>query len=138
MNIGEVLARSVMGRDFVEPEQSSGKAVPTKKTRAKKITHGFDPRKMVSTVSFTCTACGQHCGEDDTECPHCHAEFVDTVWNPPADIKEALEKQKATKVVADEEYPLSRYRCPSCNNALLMYLPHCAYCGQKLDWGDKK
>lgn len=36
MNIGEVLARSVMGRDFVEPEQSSGKAVPTKKTRAKK------------------------------------------------------------------------------------------------------
>ena len=132
MNIGEVLARSVMGRDLVEPEQSSGKAVPTKKTRAKKITHGFDPRKMVSTVSFTCTACGQHCGEDDTECPHCHAEFVDTVWNPPADIKEALDKQRPQAVIVVGVGKSKVELCPGCGEEV--YAEYCESCGQRLDW----
>lgn len=90
MKIGEVLAREVMGKDFIEPERVS---VPERR-KAAKITHGFDPRKMVSTVSYTCSACNKHCGRDDKECPYCHAEFVDHIWNPPTDIKEALDKQR--------------------------------------------
>lgn len=90
MKIGEVLAREVMGKDFIEPERVS---VPERR-KAAKITNGFDPRKMVSTVSYTCSACNKHCGRDDKECPYCHAEFVDHIWNPPADIKEALDKQR--------------------------------------------
>lgn len=55
--------------------------------------------KMVSTVSYTCSACNKHCGRDDKECPYCHAEFVDHIWNPPADIKEAMDKQRPQAVI---------------------------------------
>lgn len=140
MNIGEVLARDVMGKDFIDTERPAynwSTTHPDKRPKAKKVMHGFDPRKMVSTVSFTCTACRQHCSRDDEQCPHCHAEFVDTIWNPPADIKEALEKQKPMAVVNTGEGP-SPYRCPHCSAGLLMYIPHCAYCGQHLDWRDVK
>lgn len=72
MKIGEVLAREVMGKDFIEPERVS---VPERR-KAAKITHGFDPRKMVSTVSYTCSACNKHCGRDDKELPLPPLNFV--------------------------------------------------------------
>lgn len=43
MRIGEILTREVMGKDFVEPRRVSG----PEQQRAVRITHGFDPRKIV-------------------------------------------------------------------------------------------
>lgn len=110
MKIGEVLAREVMGKDFIEPERAS---VPERR-KAAKITHGFDPRKMVSTVSYTCSACNKHCGRDDKECPYCHAEFVDHIWNPPADIKEAMDKQRPQAVMVVGVGKSKVELCPRC------------------------
>lgn len=111
---------------------------PKRKT-ATKITHGFDPRKVASTVSFTCSACGQHCGENDGECPYCHAEFVDHEWNPPADIKGALEKQKPMQV-KNIEYDHHEYcrvgDCRRCGGVVYDdgYAEYCPACGQRLRW----
>ena len=139
MSVGEVLARSVMGKDFVEPEQPVSNwrtKLPNKRPKAKKVMHGFDPRKIVSTVSFTCSACGQHCGRDDEQCPHCHAEFVDTIWSPPADIREALDKQKPMAVKLVKVGGIDFEVCPRCNEEV--YEQWCEHCGQHLDWRDVK
>ena len=114
MKIGEVLAREVMGKDFIEPERVS---VPERQ-KAAKITHGFDPRKMVSTVSYTCSACNKHCGRDEKECPYCHAEFVDHIWNPPADIKEAMDKQRPQAVIVVGVGKSKVELCPGCGEAV--------------------
>lgn len=123
MRIGEILTREVMGKDFVEPGRVSG----PEQQRAVRITHGFDPRKIVSTVSYTCSACNKHCGRDDKERPYCHAEFVDHIWNPPADIKEAMEKQIAWAVI-----PENGFACPRCGE--LTSEAYCGNCVQRLDW----
>lgn len=128
MKIGEVLAREVMGKDFIEPERVS---VPERRKTAK-ITHGFDPRKMVSTVSYTCSACNKHCGRDDKECPYCHAEFVDHIWNPPADIKEAMDKQRPQAVIVVGVGKSKVELCPGCGEEV--YAEYCESCGQRLDW----
>lgn len=128
MKIGEVLAREVMGKDFIEPERVS---VPERR-KAAKITHGFDPRKMVSTVSYTCSACNKHCGRDDKECPYCHAEFVDHIWNPPTDIKEALDKQRLQAVMVVGVGKSKVELCPRCGEEVCAEC--CESCGQRLDW----
>lgn len=128
MKIGEVLAREVMGKDFIEPERVS---VPERR-KAAKITHGFDPRKMVSTVSYTCSACNKHCGRDDKECPYCHAEFVDHIWNPPADIKEAMDKQRPQAVIVVGVGKSKVELCPGCGEEVCA--EYCESCGQRLDW----
>lgn len=50
----------------------------------------------------------------------------------------ALKKQIAMRPHIDNTKKLSPYLCPHCSAGLLMYLPHCAYCGQHLDWRDVK
>lgn len=129
MRIGEILDREVMGKDFIEPGRVSG----PEQQRAVRITHGFDPRKIVSTVSYTCSACGQYCGENDEwGCPHCHAKFVDHIWNPPADIKEALEKQRPQAVIVVGVGKSKVELCPGCREEV--YAEYCESCGQRLDW----
>lgn len=124
MKIGEVLAREVMGKDFIESER----VAESERRKAVRVTHGFDPRRMVNTVSFTCSFCGQHCGEnDERECPHCHAEFIDYEWKMPADIKEAMEKQIAWAVI-----PENGFACPRCGE--FTSEAYCGNCGQRLDW----
>lgn len=118
-----------MGKDFVEPGRVSG----PEQQRAVRITHGFDPRKIVSTVSYTCSACGQHCGENDEwGCPHCHAKFVDHIWNPPADIKEAMDKQRPQAVIVVGVGKSKVELCPGCGEEV--YAEYCESCGQRLDW----
>lgn len=46
----------------------------------------------------------------------------------------ALRKQIAMRPYIDNTKKLSPYSCPRCNNGLLMYLPYCGACGQKLRW----
>ena len=53
-------------------------------------------------------------------------------------IIKALRKQIAMRPHIDNTKKLSPYLCPHCSAGLLMYLPHCAYCGQHLDWRDVK
>lgn len=55
---------------------------------------------------------------------------------------EALEKQIPKKPMGDLN-SVPHYRCPVCKNAVVLYeysakLPHCQWCGQKLDWGDEE
>ena len=49
-----------------------------------------------------------------------------------------LRKQIAMRPHIDNTKKLSPYLCPHCSAGLLMYLSHCAYCGQHLDWRDVK
>ena len=54
-------------------------------------------------------------------------------------IIDAFKKQIPQKVKGDY-HSCPHYRCPNCNSSVKMYdadntYPHCAYCGQKLDWG---
>lgn len=51
---------------------------------------------------------------------------------------DALEKQIPKKPMGDLN-SVPHYRCPVCKNAVVLYeysakLPHCQWCGQKLDW----
>lgn len=129
MKIGEVLAREVMGKDFIESER----VAESERRKAVRVTHGFDPRRMVNTVSFTCSFCGQHCGEnDERECPHCHAEFIDYEWKMPADIKEAMEKQRPQAVIVVGVGKSKVELCPGCGEEV--YAEYCESCGQRLDW----
>ena len=54
---------------------------------------------------------------------------------------EALVKQIPQKPLWIDSVPHSK--CPICNNVVATYidspkLPYCAWCGQKLDWGEKE
>jgi hypothetical protein len=46
------------------------KAALEKQIPKKPIEHGFDPNKLISTVSYTCPACNRHLG-DYNYCPDC-------------------------------------------------------------------
>ncbi len=53
---------------------------------------------------------------------------------------ELLEKQIPKKVKGDY-HSCPHYRCPNCNSSVKMYerdntYPHCAFCGQALDWSE--
>jgi ribosomal protein S27E len=53
-------------------------------------------------------------------------------------LKEAVEKQIPKKPTGDY-HSCPHYRCPNCHSSVKMYeadntYPHCAFCGQKLDW----
>ena len=55
---------------------------------------------------------------------------------------EALEKHIPKKPIGDLN-SVPHYRCPVCKNAVVLYeysakLPHCQWCGQKLDWDDEE
>lgn len=52
---------------------------------------------------------------------------------------EVLKKQIPKKPKGDY-HSCPHYRCPNCSGSVKMYeadntYPHCAFCGQKLDWG---
>ena len=54
-------------------------------------------------------------------------------------IIDAFKKQIPQKPKGDY-HSCPHYRCPNCNSSVKMYetdniYPHCAFCGQKLDWG---
>lgn len=55
-------------------------------------------------------------------------------------IIDAFKKQIPQKPKGDY-HSCPHYRCPNCNSSVKMYekdntYPHCAFCGQKLDWSD--
>lgn len=55
---------------------------------------------------------------------------------------EALEKRIPQKPKGDY-HSCPHYRCPNCNGSVKMYendntYPHCAFCGQALDWSDSR
>ena len=54
---------------------------------------------------------------------------------------EAINKQIPKKPKGDY-HSCPHYRCPNCNSSVKMYetdntYPHCAFCGQKLDWSEE-
>ena len=54
---------------------------------------------------------------------------------------EAIEKQIPKKPKGDY-HSCPHYRCPNCGGSVKMYAhdnihPHCAFCGQALDWSEK-
>jgi hypothetical protein len=54
-------------------------------------------------------------------------------------IIDAFKKQILQKPKGDYQ-SCPHYRCPTCHSSVKMYetdntYPHCAFCGQKLDWG---
>ena len=51
----------------------------------------------------------------------------------------ALEKQMPKKPIYDNDnYHRTGYRCPNCNNTNRWGYEHCRYCGQNLDWSEKR
>lgn len=48
---------------------------------------------------------------------------------------EALKKQLAMIPTEEGDYFLV-YKCPKCEKVLAIGVPHCPYCGQKLDWSE--
>lgn len=112
---------------------------------------GFDPRKIVSTSSFACSECGKHVtpseNYESVQCEHCGAILDGMEWEPPKDIREALEKQKPMPVrnihwMEKEglcgDYEVQIGRCPRCKKDLDGDIPgwYCPHCGQRLDWGE--
>lgn len=38
---------------------------------------GFDPKKLISTVSWVCSECGKHIAKDQEVCSHCGVRFIE-------------------------------------------------------------
>ncbi len=93
--------------------------------------HGFDPRKLVSSVSYVCSNCGSHLrGEDVIVCPNCCEIFTGTSWIPPRDIREAM--QKSYPVKASPGKTSNKFKCPNCSTEVNPTNNYCANCGQHL------
>lgn len=56
------------------------------------------------------------------------------------DAVESLEKQVAMMPTKKEDYfegdYFLIYKCPKCEYVLGIGVPHCPYCGQRLDWSE--
>lgn len=114
---------------------------------------GFDPRKPVSSVSFVCSECGKHVtppeNYESVQCENCGAILDGMEWEPPKDIRQALEKQKPLLVYNTSEslmkhavfgYHIKSGQCSFCHYPVNTgHNPNfCPNCGQRLDWGKFK
>lgn len=55
--------------DLIEPEERT----------CRRVTHGLDRDRFVSTVSYTCSECDAHIGRADRHCHSCGAKVVEDV-----------------------------------------------------------
>ena len=75
----------------------------------------------------------KHCCEWDKSLRHCNTCPTDTA-------KKALELQIPKKPICREQGTTAILNgvCPKCSNVVHEYDNYCAFCGNKLDWGDIK